>query len=74
MNKYKITGRVGQGAHGYVMKAQRLDTGDTVAMKKLLIKNLDTGIPKSIFREITALRTLKSDYVSKQYDSMIIKP
>lgn len=63
MNKYKILGRIGQGAHGCVMKGSNKETGETVAMKKLLVKNLDEGIPKHIFREICALRVLKSDYV-----------
>lgn len=63
MNEFRILGRVGQGAHGYVLKAVHKTTEETVALKKILIKNLDEGIPKNIMREITALRVLKSKYV-----------
>lgn len=63
MDNYKILGRVGQGAHGYVLKALNKTSEDVVALKKILIKNLDEGIPKNIMREITALRVLKSKYV-----------
>lgn len=64
MNNYKILGRVGQGAHGYVLKGISNATDKVVALKKIIIKTLDEGIPKNIMREITALRVLHSDHVS----------
>lgn len=57
-------GRIGQGAHGYVMKAYDKINGKSVALKKLSIKTLEEGIPKKIMREICALRTLKCRFVS----------
>lgn len=56
-------GRIGQGAHGYVMKAFDKTNGKYVALKKLSIKTLDEGIPTKIMREICALRILRYKYV-----------
>lgn len=64
MNEYKILGRIGQGAHGYVMKGLHRIQNKEVALKKVIVKTLEEGIPKSIMREILALRVLKSEYVS----------
>lgn len=64
MNRYKMMGRIGQGAHGFVMKGLDRVNGNVVALKKITIKNLDEGLPKKITREICALKVLKSDFVS----------
>lgn len=63
MNQYTVLGRIGEGAHGYVMKGVNKFTGSEVALKKLMIKNLDEGIPVNVMREIASLRVLNSDYV-----------
>ncbi|XP_017784037.1 PREDICTED: cyclin-dependent kinase 20-like [Nicrophorus vespilloides] len=63
MDQFKITGKVGQGAHGYVMKGFNKFTGEQIAMKKLIVKNLDEGIPKNIMREITALKVLNHENI-----------
>lgn len=64
MNNYKILGRIGQGAHGYVVKATNRKTKATVALKKINFKRVSKGeIPKNVMREITALTVLSSKYV-----------
>lgn len=63
MNQYNVLGRIGEGAHGYVMKGTNKITGAEVALKKLTIKNLDEGIPINVMREISSLRVLNSEYV-----------
>lgn len=63
MINYKILGRIGQGAHGYVMKAFDKANDKYVALKKLSIKTLEEGIPTKVMREICALRVLKCKYV-----------
>ncbi|KAF5308191.1 hypothetical protein FQR65_LT06371 [Abscondita terminalis] len=68
MNKYHVVGRIGEGAHGYVMKGINKFTGVEVALKKLVIKHLDEGIPINIMREICSLRVLSSDYTVKMID------
>lgn len=65
MDNYKVLGRVGQGAHGYVLKGINKTTDKVVALKKIIIKTLDEGIPKNIMREVTALRVLNSEHVSQ---------
>lgn len=64
MNNYKILGRIGQGAHGYVHKAINKTNEGVVALKKICFKNVDEGIPKNVMREITALTILNSKYAS----------
>lgn len=63
MNNYKVLGRIGQGAHGYVLKALNKTNGATAALKKICFKHLDEGIPKNVMREITALTVLNSKHV-----------
>lgn len=63
MNNYKLLGRVGEGAHGFVYKALDKRTNATVALKKISIFS-DLGLPKNTMREICALKALKSKYVS----------
>ncbi|KAF5303645.1 hypothetical protein FQA39_LY09892 [Lamprigera yunnana] len=68
MNKYHVIGKIGEGAHGYVMKGLNKLTGTEVALKKLIIKHLDEGIPTNIMREIYSLKVLSSDYIVKMLD------
>lgn len=64
VTNYSVIGRIGEGAHGLVFKARHLPTGRVVALKKILIKNLDDGIPVNVFREIKGLQLLRCKYVS----------
>ena len=38
MEDYTVLGRIGEGAHGVVMKAKHKKTGQIVALKKVLLK------------------------------------
>lgn len=64
MNNYKLLGRAGEGAHGFVFKGlhQRSDT--LVALKKITF-NPNLGVPKKTMREICALRVLTSRNVKE---------
>lgn len=62
MNNYKLLGRAGEGAHGFVFKAMDQRTGGLVALKKITF-NPNHGVPKKTMREICALRVLKSKNV-----------
>ncbi|XP_060522700.1 cyclin-dependent kinase 20 isoform X2 [Cylas formicarius] len=72
MESYKITGRAGEGAHGFVFKGVDLRDKRTVAMKKIPV-NPDAPIPKNTMREILALRALKSKYDIKP-GNLLISP
>lgn len=65
MNQYKVKGHIGEGAHGYVMKAINLTTNQEVALKKLSLKSLNEGIPNNVLREIKALQQIDCEYVCK---------
>ena len=64
MNKYTITGRIGEGAHGVVLKATHIEKGKEVALKKVLLKRVEDGIPTSVIREVKTLQELNHPYVS----------
>jgi cell cycle related kinase len=63
MDRYKIVGRIGEGAHGLVLRGQHLGTGQEVALKKVLLKKLEDGIPTTVIREIKALQEVDCEYV-----------
>ena len=64
MDKYIICGRIGEGAHGVVLKAIDNSNGREVALKKVMLKRIEDGIPTSIIREVKTLQCLKHPYVS----------
>jgi cell cycle related kinase len=57
MKDYKVLDRLGEGAHGIVMKAQEISTGQIVALKKICIKPSQI-LPVNVFREIKVLQHL----------------
>ncbi|XP_066595252.1 cyclin-dependent kinase 20-like [Prorops nasuta] len=69
MDKYIIIGQIGEGAQGLVLKARLKDTDEEVALKKVLLKKIDDGIPTSIIREIKTLQHLKHEYVIELLDT-----
>ncbi|KAG8327525.1 cyclin-dependent kinase 20-like [Homalodisca vitripennis] len=68
MENYSVTGRIGEGAHGQVLRGVQLKTGMEVALKKVLLKKLDEGIPNSVIREIKTLQEVDCKYVMKLVD------
>uniref|UniRef100_A0A914UIQ7 Cyclin-dependent kinase 20 n=1 Tax=Plectus sambesii TaxID=2011161 RepID=A0A914UIQ7_9BILA len=63
MDKYEVLGRLGEGAHGIVLKGKQLDTKEYVALKKVLLRRLEDGIPLQVFREIKALQELNHENI-----------
>ncbi|XP_041860930.1 cyclin-dependent kinase 20 isoform X2 [Melanotaenia boesemani] len=61
MEQYSILGRVGEGAHGIVFKAKHVETGETVALKKVALRRLEDGIPNQALREIKALQKIEDN-------------
>jgi cell cycle related kinase len=66
MDQYKVTGRIGEGAHGLVLRGRHHGTGMEVALKKVLLKKLEDGIPTTVIREIKALQEIDCEYVRIQ--------
>ncbi|GIX84627.1 cyclin-dependent kinase 20 [Caerostris extrusa] len=68
MDQYSVIGRIGEGAHGIVLKAKNKITDAVVALKKIPLKHLDEGIPCVTLREIKALQQMNNENIVKLYD------
>lgn len=64
MDAYTVVGRIGEGAHGVVVRARHNNTGSLVALKKVPLRRLDQGMPTTALREIKALKEINSHHVS----------
>lgn len=64
MDAYTVVGRIGEGAHGVVVRARHNNTGLLVALKKVPLRRLDQGMPTTALREIKALKEINSHHVS----------
>ncbi|TPP62762.1 Cell division protein kinase 20, partial [Fasciola gigantica] len=60
MDQYDIIGRIGEGAHGIVLEAKHIESGELVALKKVPLRKLVDGIPNTALREIKALQFIGS--------------
>lgn len=68
MNKYTISGKIGEGAHGVVLKAYDNSNpiSKPVALKRILLKSNEDKIPISVVREVKTLQKLKHPYVRNE--------
>ena len=55
----KAGSTLGEGTYGVVYKAQNLETGEFVAIKKIRLEKEDDGVPSTAIREISLLKNLK---------------
>ncbi|XP_061186533.1 cyclin-dependent kinase 20-like [Saccostrea echinata] len=66
MDQHIILGRIGEGAHGIVLKAKHIESGEVIALKKVPLRKLEDGIPHTALREIKALQEIEDNpYVVK---------
>ncbi|TGZ60448.1 hypothetical protein CRM22_008523 [Opisthorchis felineus] len=64
MENYAVVGRIGEGAHGIVLKARHIESGEYVALKKVPLRKIANGIRSTALREIKTLQFLDiSPYV-----------
>ncbi|KAL9642807.1 hypothetical protein ABK040_009882 [Willaertia magna] len=56
--RYKREEKIGEGTYGVVYKAIDLETGKTVAIKKIRLEQEDEGVPSTSIREISLLKEL----------------
>lgn len=59
LDKYQRLEKLGEGTYGIVYKAQNLETGEFVAIKKIRLEKEDDGVPSTAIREISLLKNLK---------------
>ncbi|VDD95052.1 unnamed protein product [Enterobius vermicularis] len=57
-NQYEEREIIGKGAYGIVYLATHVHTGKEYALKKIVVKITEEGVPQSIIREISALKKL----------------
>ncbi|KAK2582745.1 hypothetical protein KPH14_005012 [Odynerus spinipes] len=69
MDKYIILGKIGEGAQGLVLKAYHRSTEQEVALKRVLLKKIEEGIPISVIREVKTLQQLNHLYVIELLDA-----
>ncbi|XP_076029347.1 cyclin-dependent kinase 20-like [Oratosquilla oratoria] len=68
MDAYTVVGRIGEGAHGIVVRARHNLTGQMVALKKVPLRRLEQGMPITALREIKALQEVNSSHVVRLLD------
>jgi len=59
LDKYQKLEKLGEGTYGVVYKAQNLQTGEYVAIKKIRLEKEEDGVPSTAIREISLLKNLK---------------
>ena len=59
LSRYKKLEKLGEGTYGVVYKAQDLQTGEMVALKKIRFDKDEDGVPSTAIREISSLKTLR---------------
>lgn len=69
MERYIVSGRIGEGAHGIVLKGIDKSTMQVVAMKRIALKNIsEQGLPNTAVRELLALRLIRHEFVTNLVD------
>ncbi|KAJ7058533.1 Pkinase-domain-containing protein [Mycena amicta] len=68
MDRYTKIEKVGEGTYGVVYKARDLQTGGTVALKKIRLEAEDEGVPSTAIREISLLKELNDEHIVRLLD------
>jgi len=58
MTKYRKLEKIGEGTYGKVYLALNQETGEKVALKKMVFETEDEGIPSTALREVALLKEL----------------
>ena len=57
-DKYKVLQRIGHGAFGEVFKVLNVEDGQLYALKRIPLRDVEAGLPTTVFREIHTLQQL----------------
>jgi len=71
MDRFKRLEKLGEGTYGIVYKAQDVNTGDTLALKKIRLDAENEGIPSTAIREISLLKQLQHPNIVRLYDVIL---
>ncbi|XP_014210302.1 cyclin-dependent kinase 20-like [Copidosoma floridanum] len=71
MQRYSVAGKIGEGAHGLVLKAydNASPIPRPVALKRIMLKRIEDGISISVVREVKTLQRLKHPYIVELLDA-----
>jgi len=71
MDRFRRLEKLGEGTYGIVYKARDVNTGDTLALKKIRLDAEDEGIPSTAIREISLLKQLQHPNIVRLYDVIL---
>jgi len=71
MDRFRRLEKLGEGTYGVVYKARDVNTGDTLALKKIRLDAEDEGIPSTAIREISLLKQLQHPNIVRLYDVIL---
>ena len=61
--RYRKTGRLGEGTYGVVYSARDLRTDERVALKKIHMDAWEEGVPPTAMREISVLKEIPHENI-----------
>ncbi|KAJ2161586.1 cyclin-dependent kinase 5 [Coemansia sp. RSA 552] len=68
MDRYQKIEKLGEGTYGIVYKAQKRETNEVVALKRIRLDNEEEGVPCTAIREISLLKELKHPNIVGLFD------
>lgn len=68
LSHYEKYEKLGEGSYGIVYKALNKETNTIVALKIFKYEQLEEGVPSSLLREISILKSLDHENIIKLYD------
>jgi len=71
MDRFRRLEKLGEGTYGVVYKARDVNTGETLALKKIRLDAEDEGIPSTAIREISLLKQLQHPNIVRLYDVIL---
>ncbi|GLB39077.1 putative pkinase-domain-containing protein [Lyophyllum shimeji] len=70
---YEVTTKLGEGTFGEVHKAIHKETGQVVALKRILMHNEKEGMPVTALREIKILKALRHPCIVNILDMFVVR-
>jgi len=70
-SRYRAQASLGRGSFGEVHRALDTLTGDTVALKRIFVREPAEGLPDNVLRELTGLQLVQHENVVRLLDHFI---
>lgn len=69
--KYRPIKEIGEGAYGKVWSARKCATGEEFALKEIMIRNAEEGVPQSVIREVATLKMLSHPNIVRLHEAFV---